>query len=150
MLLNILIGLSMVGITVIIQAFGTSFWIKHLINELSKIRGQISNIASMKLLVSTSIFLLVINTFQAIIWAVLYYNITDVSEIKTFEEAIYFSLITFTTLGYGDLTMSMDHRVLSGIEALNGILLIGWSTTLIYSTVQFVWKRNWKEANKKQ
>lgn len=140
----------MVGITVIIQAFGTSFWIKHLINELSKIRGQISNIASMKLLVSTSIFLLVINTFQAIIWAVLYYNITDVSEIKTFEEAIYFSLITFTTLGYGDLTMSMDHRVLSGIEALNGILLIGWSTTLIYSTVQFVWKRNWKEANKKQ
>lgn len=149
MFLNIVIGLSMVALTVVIQAFGTSFWINHLISEFSKIGERISNIASIKLLVSTSIFLLIINTFQAIIWAILYFYITDITEIKTFEEAIYFSLITFTTLGYGDITLTIDHRVLSGIEALNGILLIGWSTTLMYSTVQFLWKKNWKAVIKK-
>jgi hypothetical protein len=63
-----------------------------------------------------------------------------VEEIGTFEEAVYFSVVTFTTLGYGDITLA-DHqwRLLSGAEALNGVLLVGWSTALLFAVVQRCW-----------
>ena len=57
-----------------------------------------------------------------------------------FEAAIYFSFVTFTTLGYGDLTLSDGWRLLSGIEALNGILLDGWSTAVLFAVVQRIWQ----------
>jgi hypothetical protein len=58
----------------------------------------------------------------------------------TFEEAIYFSFVTFTTLGYGDITLPEIWRILSGFEALNGVLLIGWSTAMLFAVVQRTWK----------
>jgi len=39
---------------------------------------------------------------------------------STFEEAVYLSFVTFTTLGYGDTTLSEGARITSGMEALNG------------------------------
>jgi choline-glycine betaine transporter len=60
--------------------------------------------------------------------------------ICSIEEAVYFSFVTFTTLGYGDITLSEGFRVLSGIQALNGIILVGWSTAMIFSVVQHVWR----------
>ena len=48
----------------------------------------------------------------------------------------YYSFITLTTLGYGDITLSEGWRILSGIEALNGLLLVGWTTALLFAIVQ--------------
>ena len=95
------------------------------------------------------IFLLILNTCEAIIWALLYYFLPEILEINTLEEAIYFSLVTFTTLGFGDVTIGPNYRILTGIEAMNGILLIGWSTALMFATVQSIWKRNWKNSTEK-
>jgi len=39
-------------------------------------------------------------------------------------------------LGYGDITLSKPVRILSGVEAINGILLIGWTTALLFAVVQ--------------
>lgn len=44
-----------------------------------------------------------------------------------FSRCLYFSAETFTTLGYGDVVPHGDLRLLAGIEALNGLLLIGWT-----------------------
>ena len=52
------------------------------------------------------------------------------------EQAVYFSLVTFTTLGYGDITLDAPWRILTGIEALNGVLLLGWSTALTFAVIQ--------------
>jgi hypothetical protein len=47
-----------------------------------------------------------------------------VTPIGTFEEALYFLIVTFTTVGYGDITLGAEEwRLLSGTEALNGVLL---------------------------
>ena len=51
-----------------------------------------------------------------------------------------FFRVTFTTLGYGDITLvEHDWRLLSGIEALNGILLVGWTTAFLFMVVQRSW-----------
>jgi len=58
--------------------------------------------------------------------------------LSTPEEALYFSLVTFTTLGYGDVTLHEDWRLLSGFQAANGTLMFGWTTALIVAIAQRV------------
>jgi hypothetical protein len=67
------------------------------------------------------------------VWAGLYLWVGALSEVK---EALYFSLVSFTTLGYGDVVLSDEWRILSAFEAVNGIILFGWSTAIIVAIAQ--------------
>lgn len=68
------------------------------------------------------------------IWAYAwFYDV--VGAMPTFEEALYFSTVTYSTVGYGDLTMARPWRVLGAIEGVNGIILLGWSTAFFVSVV---------------
>lgn len=53
----------------------------------------------------------------------------------SFEEALYFSTSTYTTIGYGDVVLPRGWRVLGAIEGANGIILLGWSTAFFVSVV---------------
>jgi len=52
---------------------------------------------------------------------------------------IYFSAETYTSLGFGDLTPVGPIRLLAGAEALNGLLLIGWSASFTYIAMERFW-----------
>ncbi len=52
---------------------------------------------------------------------------------------MYFSAETFTSLGFGALTPIGPVRLLVGVEALNGLLLIGWSASFTYIAMQKFW-----------
>jgi hypothetical protein len=52
---------------------------------------------------------------------------------------MYFSAETYTSLGYGDVIPSGDLRMLAGAEALNGLLLIGWSASYTYIAMERFW-----------
>ena len=67
------------------------------------------------------------------LWAGFY---VMVDALPTFEDAIYFSLVTFTTLGYGDITLDKNWRVLAAFEAANGIIMFGWTTALVVAVIQ--------------
>jgi hypothetical protein len=55
-------------------------------------------------------------------------------------ECLYFSAETYTSLGYGDIVPTGDLRLLAGVEALNGLLLIGWSASYTYIAMERFWK----------
>jgi len=46
----------------------------------------------------------------------------------------------FTTLGYGDITINSANRMLAGFEAMNGVLLLGWTTAMMFSLLQLTVK----------
>ena len=52
---------------------------------------------------------------------------------------LYFSAETYTSLGFGDLTPNGPVRLLAGAEALNGLLLIGWSASFTYISMERFW-----------
>ncbi len=56
----------------------------------------------------------------------------------TFEEAIYFSLVSFTTLGFGDILLPVEWRLLGGMAAANGLLNFGLRTAVIVETLRQV------------
>ena len=49
--------------------------------------------------------------------------------------ALYFSAVTYTTTGYGDLLLPQEYRLVGAIEALTGILMCGWSTAFFVAVV---------------
>jgi Ion channel len=52
---------------------------------------------------------------------------------------MYFSAETYTSLGFRDLTPTGPVRLLAGVEALNGLLLIGWSASFTYLSMERFW-----------
>lgn len=54
-------------------------------------------------------------------------------------DLLYFSSVTYTSLGLGDVIPTDHLRFISGIEALNGLLLITWSGSFIYLAMGRLW-----------
>ena len=52
---------------------------------------------------------------------------------RTSKSALYFSTTSFTTIGYGDVVLDRQWRLLGAIEGANGLLLFGWSTAFLFS-----------------
>ena len=57
----------------------------------------------------------------------------------SFVSCLYFSAETFTSLGFGDVTPTGPVRLLAGMEALNGLLLVGWSASYIHLAMDRFW-----------
>jgi hypothetical protein len=69
---------------------------------------------------------------QIALWA---FAFLMVGEISTFEKAFYFSTQNYTALGYGDIIVSEQWRLLGPLEAINGILLFGLSTGVMFAVM---------------
>lgn len=69
---------------------------------------------------------------QIALWAVIFLVI---GEIPTFEKAFYYSAQNYTALGYGDIILSEQWRLLGPLEAINGLLLFGLSTAMMYAVL---------------
>ncbi len=63
----------------------------------------------------------------------------DDSSRFSLDVSLYFSAETYTSLGYGDVVPGGAVRLLAGVEALNGLLLIGWSASYTYIAMERFW-----------
>ncbi len=82
--------------------------------------------------------LLVKHTVDILIWAVAFWVFAG-SELPNFESSVYFSSVTYTTLGYGDIVIAKPARMLCGFEAMNGLILFGLSTASLFVLVDRLW-----------
>jgi len=140
MTLPLLTGALLVVITVLIQGLGSIRLIRFLARHHVGPDGQLLPRRALLAVILTALGLLLLHWLQILVWALAYRLLTPVTPICTLEQALYFSAITFTTVGYGDITLATEQwRILSGIEALNGVLLLGWSTALLFAVVQRSW-----------
>ena len=69
---------------------------------------------------------------QILLWALAYRSI---GAIEGFEKAMYFSMVTFTTLGYGDVVLEPGWRLLGSFESAVGIIMFGWTTAIVVAVV---------------
>jgi Ion channel len=84
-------------------------------------------------MVATASILLLAHTAEVITWA-LAYAILDVASPEA--DVLYFAFVNYTTLGYGDLLPVERWRLLGPIAAMNGVLLFGWSTAVIFEVLR--------------
>jgi hypothetical protein len=75
------------------------------------------------------------------IWALFLY-FTNEPYLHTIEAALYFSATTFTSLGFGDIVLTPEWRLLGSFEATNGLLLFGWTTAFLFEVISNVYKND--------
>jgi hypothetical protein len=81
------------------------------------------------------LIVLLAHTVNVWIWAVVRFWMRALDSL---EAAIYFSLVTTTTLGYGDIVLKHKWRVFGAMAAISGLLTFGLSTTFLITTVQML------------
>jgi uncharacterized BrkB/YihY/UPF0761 family membrane protein len=85
------------------------------------------------LMVATVALLLVAHVIEVLVWAAIY---ALVGASPAGANHVYLAFVNYTTLGYGDIVPVTDWQLLGPITAMNGILLIGWSTAVIFDVVR--------------
>ena len=76
-------------------------------------------------------------TVSVWLWALAYFYLKI---FITLEASLYFSLVSFTTLGFGDIILPPDWRILAGMTAANGFLVIGMMSAVVLETLRHVRK----------
>ncbi|MBB5514252.1 hypothetical protein FHS89_000250 [Rubricella aquisinus] len=78
---------------------------------------------------------MVMMTFGVWVWALMFVQLTI---FDTLEEAVYFALVAYTTLGLGDVSVPTDQRLLGGMTGANGFLMFGVMTAMLTDTLRHV------------
>lgn len=78
---------------------------------------------------------------EVLLWAFFYWFHPAITSLPDLETAAYFSMVTFTAVGYGDVVITGPWRVLAGIEAANGVIIFGWTTALLFYFIQQTYKQ---------
>lgn len=89
----------------------------------------------MLLVAGVSLWVLGIITAGVWVWAVTLYGL---GLFQTLEESVYFSIVTYTTLGFGDVLLPKEWRLLAGMAAANGLLNFGLLTALLVEALRHV------------
>ena len=84
------------------------------------------------LLMLLFIGIIILHITETGIWASFYYNLQLFKELET---SLYFSLTSYTTIGYGDVLLPERWRLLGAIEGVCGVLLCGVSTAFIFAVI---------------
>lgn len=121
---------AIVTVCVIIHMTGMASFTIVLLQHRAQIEQHPGLINRSLLLIIVFGIVILLHLVQTMIWAAFYYSR---NLFPNFETALYFSLKTFTTVGYGDTLLPEDWRILGGIESLSGVLLCGVSTAFIFA-----------------
>jgi hypothetical protein len=134
MLQHLLIAAGLVAITVAVHAAGFGWVLAKLLKRHLAPPETFWTITW--LLVRLAWLLMLIHVAEISVWALFYrwqHCLPDS------ESAFYFSGVTYTTLGYGDIVLPREWRLLAPLEGLAGILMCGLSAGLFFATVTAIY-----------
>lgn len=133
MLIQITIGTALLITSIMIA--GVSFWffewrltLGHAWLTRPPHRAKL-----MLVLCATALWVLMQMTVAVWLWALTFLGL---GVFGSLEESVYFALVTFTTLGFGDILLPVEWRLLGGMAALNGLLNIGLMTAAMVETLR--------------
>lgn len=133
MFLQIALGSSLLLVSILIA--GVTYWTMETI--LIRLRPWLSRRPHRPKLIfvlcMSAVWVLVQMTAGVWIWALALWGL-DI--FRTMEESVYFALVAFTTLGFGDVLLPLEWRLLSGLAATNGLLNIGLVTALLIDSLR--------------
>jgi len=132
MLMNLMFGLPTMVVCLLLQSLLFIAAIRYYVQHEYLVENP-SFLASLTVITSVMLLLVIGNLAQVAIWGLLFQLL---GEFQHFSEAVYHSAVNFSTLGYGDIVMSAEHKLLGPLEAINGVLMIGVSTAALMTTFQ--------------
>jgi hypothetical protein len=131
MLTKILLAACLVAITVTIHAAGLGVVLSHVSH--SKVQPEDTRFWPITwLLIRIAWLLIMIHLLAIFVWA-FFFSLAKC--LPNLESSFYFSAVTYATIGYGDLVLPKEWRMLGPIEGFTGILMFGLSTAFFFIVV---------------
>lgn len=124
MMVSILIG----ALSALFMEVGFARWHGWLVHEPHRPKMILAVLVASLWVVATT-------TAGVWLWAFVYHQL---GVFGTFEECLYFSIVSYTTLGYGDVILPHEWRILSGMTATNGFLNFGLMTALMIEAFRLI------------
>ncbi len=95
--------------------------------------GEWPRLHLMVVMVGTATVLIVAHTLEVFVWALAY---SLVGAAPADSDLLYFAFVNYTTLGYGDVTPVQAWRLTGPMTAMNGVLMFGWSTAVLFEVLR--------------
>lgn len=138
MLIQFLIGMFLIALTVVIHAVALDYLMRFLERAGPNVFQRFRRTWKIPMLIIAVLGNFLAIMFEIWIWTIFYLGMNILPDL---EEALYFSTQTFTTVGYGDIHLDTNWRLLSAFQSANGFILFGWSTAFIFEVMSKLYKR---------
>jgi len=142
MLTEILIAAAIVCVCLLVHVAGMLWMADRLFERRER--------ATSKRHFSTTIIavfsgMILLHVAEASLWAVFYYSR---NLFGSYETSLYFSLVSFASIGYGDVILPQNWRLLGAIEGISGVLLCGVSTAFIFAIVNAMFQMRIQQSSR--
>ena len=132
MLQALLIGAGVLLCSVLCYALATPLIVGVVVRVLPGDHGELGFWRSVGIMMIVTLITAVTHLIEIALWAIV---LLLCGEMATFETAFYVSAENYTALGYGDIVLSGRWRLLGPLEAVNGLLLFGLSTAVMFAVL---------------
>ena len=136
MLQQFLYALALTIVTVVFHAVGTVFIVIPVAGPWKQLVASSVVPRPVWVLIRLVGLLLILHLVEMAVWAAAF---AAGGVLPDFEKALYFSMTSYTTVGFGDVIPPTSWRLLGPIEAVVGVLMLGWSTSIIVAVVQRIY-----------
>jgi Ion channel len=136
MLHQVWVGCILTFLTTVVHAGAMGLALRGLSPVRSELRSSRSGLGKASLVAALVLVMFLASILESAVWAATYLG---VGAFNSFEPALYFSMVTFTTLGYGDIVLNADWRLFASFQAATGTIMFGWTAALIVAFVQRVY-----------
>jgi hypothetical protein len=132
MLRQLLVGIAVSACNIAIHAIvmAAVLWVARLAHRRAMSRQSLRLVAVM---IATVSVLMAAHIAEVVVWSLAYIMVGAAPPGADF---IYFAFVNYTTLGYGDVIPIERWQLLGPMTAMNGVLLFGWSTAVIYAVLR--------------
>lgn len=118
--------------------------VTRIVDGLATSRPTLRLIAVMS---ATVTVLMIAHLAEVLVWSLIYAATNTASE---GADLIYFAFVNYTTLGYGDITPVEHWNLLGPMTAMNGVLLFGWSTAVIFEVLRMTLRASGDEGEMRE
>ena len=137
MLAEIAIAAAIVSVCLVIHVTGILLMAEWLLRKRDALERTVSTRQVAVLIVTLFTAIMFLHLIQTSLWAVFFYTQNLFSD---FETSLYFSMVSFATIGYGDVLLPRKWRLLGVIEGFSGVLLCGISTAFMFAVINVIFK----------
>lgn len=123
-------ALVIIVVALLIEAFATLRILEWRRHHLQSIRGRYTASRGLVHVCAIVLFLLAVHLTQMLVWAVVYYA---GGAFGTFYVSLFFSMSTFSTLGFANMLPPADWELFAALEGVAGSLLMGWSAGILFA-----------------
>ncbi|WP_166302571.1 potassium channel family protein [Bradyrhizobium sp. 2S1] len=131
-LFQLLAGLAVSAINIALHSLFTVVVIGLMRNIALSAAGRFELQLS-GVMVATALILMVAHTLEIVVWSLAYLVI---GAAPAASNLLYFAFVNYTTLGYGDVVPVKQWLLVGPMAAMNGILMFGWSTAVLFEVLQ--------------